>query len=59
MRNTYERCLYLPIHGLYDFDNDKDVQAFFFLDDADAPFPKPPVNDKEDVNDGLIATLTN
>ena len=32
-------------YGLYNFDNDGDGRAFFFLDDVDEPFPKPPDDD--------------
>ena len=40
--------------GLYDFDDNEDGWAFFFLDDVDAPFPKPP----DDEDGGLLKVST-
>ena len=41
---------------LYDFNGNKYGRAFFFLEDANTPFLKPP--DNKDDNDGLLAALT-
>ena len=43
---------YVNDDGLYEFENDKDRQNFFFLDNVDVPFPKPPNNDNG--NNGLL-----
>ena len=42
---------------MYNFGYNKDRWAFFFLDDVDTHFLKPP--DNGDNNDGLLASLTN
>ena len=49
--------LYEDDTGLYNFDDKKYGRAFLFLDNANAPFPKPPdENDYDD--DGLLAAST-
>ena len=40
--------------GLYNFNSKKDGWNFFFLDDVNTPFPKPP-NNSDYKNDGLLA----
>ena len=40
---------------MYEFDEEKDGWNFFFLDDVDVPFPKPPENNDDD---GLLAAST-
>ena len=43
--------------GLYDFDNNKDGQAFFFLENVNMTFPKLP-NDNNDNNNNDNGLLT-